>query len=243
VEPSVWINFAASELTRADCLRRCGQAASVRRARTHKRTRPKAIGAKPNDDAPRSIFPGHTDCCLSFGPSNRHLPQAQVTSDPRETRSTAGGPVHFGDVTACGHCVLAGAHRLDGRSRLDGLVLGVPSGLAEVDRSRLDCYCLRAAGVDFPLPWEKPDGYGGHTAKAHAGYTWPLSLGPASVLRFRRVACARGFFDRGELVILCDRRCAVLSVDHPNADRRREPVGPLWGQLSSVHGTDRALFT
>jgi Isoprenylcysteine carboxyl methyltransferase (ICMT) family len=61
----------------------------------------------------------------------------------------AGGSVHFGDVTACGHCFLAGADRLGGRSRLDGLVLGVPSNLVEVDRSRHDCNCLRAAGVDL----------------------------------------------------------------------------------------------
>lgn len=181
------------------------------------------------DDEPRPTFPRRTDCCLSCSPSNRHLPQAQVTSDARETRSTAGGPVHFGDVAARGHCLLVGANRLDGRSRLDGLVLRIPSSQAKVDRSRVDCRCLRAAGVDFPLPWEKPDGYSGHTAKAHAGYTWPLSLGPASVLRFRRVACAGAFFDHGELVLLYDRRCDVLSVDHPNADRRREPGGPLWG--------------
>ena len=49
------------------------------------------------------------------------------------------------------------------------------------------------------------------TRQAHTLVTtWPLSLGPASVLRFRRVACAGGFFDHGELALLCDRRCAVL---------------------------------
>src|SRR5439155_1235757 len=78
---------------------------------------------------PRPNFPRRTDCCLALDPSNRHLPQAQVTSDVRKTRSMAGGSVHFGDVTACGHCSLAGADRLGDRSRLDGLVLGVPSNL------------------------------------------------------------------------------------------------------------------
>ena len=54
----------------------------------------------------------------------------------------AGGRVHIGDVTASGHCFLAGVDRLDGRSRLDGLVLSVPSSLVEVDRSRRDRHCL-----------------------------------------------------------------------------------------------------
>jgi hypothetical protein len=84
----------------------------------------------------------------------------------------AGGPVHFGDVTACGHGFLAGADRLDGRSRLDGLVRSVPSSLAEVDRSRRDRHGLRAAGVDIPLPREELDGYGGHTLVIHGPYRW-----------------------------------------------------------------------
>ena len=94
--------------------------------------RGKAISPMNHDQTFRAC----TDCCLSFGPSIRHLPQAQVTSDARETRSMAGGPVHSGDVTACGHGFLAGADRLDGRSRLDGRVLSITSSLAEVDRSR-----------------------------------------------------------------------------------------------------------
>src|SRR5207244_7777663 len=84
----------------------------------------------------------------------------------------AGGSVHFGDVTACGHCSLAGADRLGDRSRLDGLVLGVPSNLVEVDRSRHDCNCLRVTAVDLTLPREELDGYGGYTSTAHLGHTW-----------------------------------------------------------------------
>src|SRR5438093_1257594 len=141
------------------------------------------------------------------------------------------GSVHFGDVTACGHCSLAGADRLGDRSRLDGLVLGVPSNLVEVDRSRHDCNCLRVTAVDLTLPREELDGYGGYTSTAHLGHTWPLSLGPASVLRLCRVARRGGFADCGELVPICDRRRAVLSVHHPNANRRRESGCPLWGQL------------
>src|SRR5439155_19910214 len=70
--------------------------------------------------------------------------------------------------------------------RLDGLVLGVPSNLVEVDRSRHDCNCLRVTAVDLTLPREELDGYGGYTSTAHLGHTWPLSLGPASVLRLCR---------------------------------------------------------
>src|SRR5438132_13464107 len=78
---------------------------------------------------------------------------------------------------------------------------------------------------------KKLDGYGGHTSTAHLGHTWPLSLGPASVLRLCRVARGGGFPDCGELVRLCDRRRAVLSVYQPNAKRRRASGCPLWGQL------------
>ena len=35
-------------------------------------------------DEPRPNFPRRTNCCLGLDPSNRHLPQAQVTSDARE---------------------------------------------------------------------------------------------------------------------------------------------------------------
>src|SRR6516162_3438376 len=143
----------------------------------------------------------------------------------------AGGSLHFGDVTTCGHCSLVGADRLDGRSMLDGLVLGVPSNLVEVDRSRHDRNCLRVAGVDLTLPREELDGYGGHTSTAHVGHAWPVSLGPASVLRLCRVARRGGFPDCGELVPLCDRRRAAFSVHYPNANRRRESGCPLWGQL------------
>src|SRR5215470_1667689 len=182
-------------------------------------------------DEPRPNFPRRTNCCLALDPSNRHLPQAQVTSDARKTRSMAGGSLHFGDVTACRHCSLAGADLLGGRSRLDGLVLGVPSNLVEVDRSRHDCNCLRASGVDPPLPREELDGYGGHTSTTHVGHAWSLSLGPASFLRLCRIARGGGFSDRGELVPLCDRGRAVLSFHYPNANRRRESGCPLWGQL------------
>src|SRR5438445_438122 len=152
---------------------------------------------------PRPNFPRRTDCCLALDPSNRHLPQAQVTSDVRKTRSMAGGSVHFGDVTACGHCSLAGADRLGDRSRLDGLVLGVPSNLVEVDRSRHDCNCLRVTAVDLTLPREELDGYGGYTSTAHLGHTLHLSLGPSYVLRLYRVARICVIADCGVLVTSC----------------------------------------
>ena len=34
----------------------------------------------------------------------------------------------------------------------------------------------------------------------------------------------------------------LLSAHDPNADRRGEPGGSLWRQLSNVHGSDRALL-
>lgn len=77
-----------------------------------------------------------------------------------------------------------------------------------------------------------------HTLVLHG----PLSLGPASVLRLRRVAHGGGFSNRGELVPPVDGRISLCSPRHPNAHRRREAVGPLWRGLSSVHEADRALF-
>src|SRR5439155_757305 len=176
----------------------------------------------------RPNFSDRADCGIAFDPSNRHLSQAQVTSDGRETRSMAGGPIHFGNVTPRGRCSLAGADRMGDRSRLDGLVLSLASKLVEMDRSRCDCYCLRAAGVDLALPREELDRYSRHTTRAHLGHTRSLSLGPASLLRLRRIARCGGFPDGGKLVPLCDRRRAVLSVHHPNADRRRESACSLW---------------
>lgn len=38
------------------------------------------------------------------------------------------------------------------------------------------------------------------------------------------------------------RRCDFLSAHDPNEDRREEPGGSLWRQLSNVHGTDRAFL-
>jgi hypothetical protein len=67
-----------------------------------------------------------------------------------------------------------------------------------------------------------------YTTRAHLGHTRSLSLGPASLLRLRRIARCGGFPDGGKLVPLCDRRRAVLSVHHPNADRRRESACSLW---------------
>jgi hypothetical protein len=67
-----------------------------------------------------------------------------------------------------------------------------------------------------------------HTTRAHLGHTRSLSLGPASLLRLRRIARCGGFPDGGKLVPICDRRRAVLSVHHPNADRRRESACSLW---------------
>lgn len=61
-----------------------------------------------------------------------------------------------------------------------------------------------------------------------------LSPGPASILRFRRVACIGSFLDHGELVLLCDRRCAVLSVDHSTASRQR---------VGSSNASGRAIST
>ena len=72
--------------------------------------------------------------------------------------------------------------------------------------------------------------------------TWPLSLGPASVLRLRRAAHGGSFSDRGELVPPVDWRVSLWSPHRTNANRRRKAAGPLWRGLSSVHEADRALF-
>ena len=77
-----------------------------------------------------------------------------------------------------------------------------------------------------------------HTLVLHGPYRWirhPL-YDSAALLTVASVS------DRGELVPLCDRRRDVLSAHDSNADRRGEPGGPVWRQLSNVHGTDRALL-
>ena len=72
--------------------------------------------------------------------------------------------------------------------------------------------------------------------------TRPLFLDPASVIRLGRAAHVGSVSDCGELVPLRDRRCDFLSTHDPNEDRREEPGGSLWRQLSNVHGKDRAFF-
>src|SRR6266446_2540832 len=103
-------------------------------------------------DEPRPNFSDCTHCDLSDDRSRRRLPQGQVTRDGRETRPMAGEPIHPGDVTAGGPGSLARTDRLDGRSRLDGLVVCAPARLAEVDRSRRVRDRLRTRAVDFPYP-------------------------------------------------------------------------------------------
>lgn len=62
------------------------------------------------------------------------------------------------------------------------MVLSSPSILAEVDRSRTDCDCLWAAGMEPSLHREELDGYRCDASTAQVGHAWTLSLGPTSVL-------------------------------------------------------------
>ena len=108
--------------------------------------------------------------------SNRRLLPTQIADNRRETRSAARGPVHVGNLTTRGPCVLAGDRRVHGQSILDGLVIGAAPSVAAVDGSWDICPCGRSTLLDLTQPREQSHGYRGHqerhTLVTHGPYRW-----------------------------------------------------------------------
>ncbi len=77
-----------------------------------------------------------------------------------------------------------------------------------------------------------------HTLVVHGPYRWVRHpfYDSAALLMVAVSLIAANWF------LLVTGGVSLWSPHHPNANRRREPGGPLWRGLSSVHEADRALF-